>query len=135
MVNIGPPKNLKELRSRLGLFSFYRQYIKGFSGITKPMYELTQMENGKYVSFVWNEKRQKAFEEIKKRMMMAPIVAYPNFEKPFILYTDASEEGIGAVLHQKDDQGKERIIACASRVLNQYEKNYPITKKECLAIV
>ncbi len=52
MVNIGPPKNLKELRSRLGLFSFYRQYIKGFSSITKPMYELIQMENGKYVSFI-----------------------------------------------------------------------------------
>jgi len=52
MVNIGPPKNLKELRSRLDLFSFYYQYIKGFSGITKPMYELTQMENKKYVPFV-----------------------------------------------------------------------------------
>ncbi len=52
MVNIGPSKNLKELRSRLGLFFFYRQYIKRFSSITKPMYELTQMENGKYVPFV-----------------------------------------------------------------------------------
>ncbi len=52
MVNIGPLKNLKELRSRLGLFSFYRQYIKEFSSITKPMYELTQIENGKYVPFV-----------------------------------------------------------------------------------
>src|SRR6266540_1797643 len=52
MVNMGLPKNLKELRSRLGLFSFYHQYIKGFSTITKPMYELTQMENGKYVPFV-----------------------------------------------------------------------------------
>ena len=118
MVNIGPPKNLKELRSRLGLFFFYCQYIKGFSNITKPMYELTQIENGKYVLFVWSEKRQKAFEEIKKRMMMASIVAYPDFEKPFILYTDASGEGIGAVLHQKDNQGKECIIACASRALN-----------------
>ena len=132
---MGSPKNLKELRSRLGLFSFYRQYIKGFSGITKPMYELTQMENGKYVPFVWSEKRQKAFDEIKKRMTMAPIVAHPDFEKPFILYTDASGEGIGAVLHQKDDQGKERIIAYVSRALNQHEKNYPIIEKECLAIV
>ena len=52
MVNIGPPKNLKELRSRLGFFSFYRQYIRGFLSIIKPMYELTQMENGKYVPFV-----------------------------------------------------------------------------------
>ncbi len=52
VVNIGPPKNLKELRLRLDLFSFYCQYIKGFSSITKPMYELTQIENGKYVPFV-----------------------------------------------------------------------------------
>ncbi len=68
-------------------------------------------------------------------MTMAPIVAHPNFKKPFILYTDALREGIGAILHQKDNLGKERIIACASRALNQYEKNYPITEKECLAIV
>ncbi len=52
MVNIGSLKNLKELRSRLGLFSFYHQYIKGFSSITKPMYKFTQMENGNYVPFV-----------------------------------------------------------------------------------
>ncbi len=66
---------------------------------------------------------------------MALIVAHPNFEEPFILYTDAFGEGIRAVLHQKDDQGKERIIACTSRALNQHEKNYSITEKECLAIV
>src|SRR6266508_658398 len=99
MVNIGSPKNLKELRSRLGLFFFYHQYIKGFSSITKPMYELTQMENRKYVPFVWNEKRQKAFDEIKKRMMMEPIVSHQDFEKSFVLYMDTSGEGIGAVLH------------------------------------
>ncbi len=68
-------------------------------------------------------------------MTVAPIVAHPNFEKPFILYTDASGEGIRAVLYQKDDQSKERIIACVSRALNQHERNYPITEKECLAIV
>ncbi len=99
MVNIGLLKNLKELRSRLNLFSFYRQYIKGFSSITKPMYELIQIENGKYVPFVWNKKRRKAFDEIKRRMTTALIVVYPNFEEPFILYMDASGEGIGAVLH------------------------------------
>src|SRR6266542_3461155 len=99
------------------------------------MYELTQMENGKYIPFAWNEKRQEAFDEIKRKMMMAPIVAHPDFEKPFILYTDAFREDIGAVLHQKDDQDKECIIACISRVLNQHEKNYLIIEKECLAII
>ena len=68
-------------------------------------------------------------------MTVTPIVVYSNFEEPFILYMDTSREGIGAVLHQKDDQGKERIIAYASRALNQHEKNYPITEKECLTIV
>jgi len=100
---MGSPKNLKELRLRLDLFFFYHQYIKGFSNIIRPMYELTQMENGRHVPFIWNDKRQKAFDDIKKRMTMAPIVAHPDFEKPFILYTDAFREGIGAVLHQKDD--------------------------------
>ncbi len=106
MVNMGSPKNLKELRSKLGLFSFYCQYIKGFSSITKPMYELTQMKNKKYVPFVWNEKRQKAFDNIKKRMMIVLIVTYPNFEKPFILYTNASGEGIGLSYTKKMTRAK-----------------------------
>ena len=76
------------------------------------------MENGKYVPFVQNDKKQKVFDEIKKRMTMVSIVAHPNFEKSFILYTDASGKGIRAVLYQKDNQDKERIIACASRALN-----------------
>ncbi len=118
MINIGSSKNLKELRLRLDLFSFYRQYIKGFFNITRLMYKLTQIENEKYVPFVWNDKKQKAFDNIKKRMIMAPIVAYPNFKKPFILYTNIFREGIGAVLYQKNDQGKECIIAYASRALN-----------------
>ncbi len=66
---------------------------------------------------------------------MVLIVAHPNFKKLFILYTDASGESIRAVLHQKDDQDKEHIIACASRALNQHEKNYSIIEKECLAII
>jgi len=61
------------------------------------------MENGRYVPFVWNDRRQKAFDNIKKRMTIALIVAHPNFEKPFILYTYAFGKGIEAVLHQKDD--------------------------------
>jgi len=132
---MSPPTNLKELRSRLGLFSYYRQYIKGFSDITRPMYELTREENGKAVPFEWTATRQRAFEAIKAKLATAPVVAHPNFDKPFILYTDASGGGVGAVLHQKGEDGRERIIACASRTYNEHEKKYPITEQECLAVV
>jgi len=79
--------------------------------------------------------RQKAFEAIKAKLAKAPVVAYPNFDKPFILYTDVSGGGVGAVLHQKDEDGRERIIACASRTYNEHKKKYPITEQECLAVV
>ena len=99
------------------------------------MYELIKKENKKPVPFVWTPKRQQAFELIKKRMSEAPVIAHPDFTKPFILYTDASGTGVGAVLHQEDENGQERIIACASRAFNQHEKKYPVTEQECLAVV
>ena len=68
-------------------------------------------------------------------MTIAPIVAHSNFDKFFILYTNAFGKGIGAVLYQKDDQDKKCIIAYASKALNQYEKNYLIIEKECLTII
>ena len=66
---------------------------------------------------------------------MASVVAHPNFDKPFILYMDALGGGVGAVLHQKGEDERERIIACASRTYNKYEKKYPITEQECLAVI
>src|SRR6266540_3433816 len=99
------------------------------------MYELTREEDGKVVLFEWTVDRQKAFEAIKIKLATAPVVTYPNFDKPFILYTDASGGGVGAVLHQKGEDGRERIIACASRTYNEHEKKYPIIEQECLAVV
>src|SRR6266540_1087090 len=99
------------------------------------MYELTREENGKPVPFKWTATRQKAFEIIKAKLATTPVVAHPNFDKPFILYTDASGGGVRAVLHQKGDDGRERIIAYASRTYNKHEKKYLITKQECLAVV
>jgi len=61
------------------------------------------MKNGKHISFVWNNKRQKVFDDIKKGMIITSIVTYSNFKKPFILYMNISGERIGVVLHQKDD--------------------------------
>ena len=67
--------------------------------------------------------------------MRAPILQYPDFEKSFILYTDASETELGVVLSQKDEENRERVIAYTSRSLNKAERNYGITDQECLAIV
>ncbi len=117
------------------MFSYYRQYIKGFSDITRPMYELTREENGKVVPFEWTAIRQKAFKTIKAKLATASMVTHLNFDKLFILYTDASDGGVGAVLHQKGEDERERIIACASRTYNEHEKKYPITEQECLAVV
>jgi hypothetical protein len=85
--------------------------------------------------FIWEEKQQKAFETLKQKLIEAPILGYPNYEKPFILFTDASGTGLGAILSQLNEHGKEIVIAYASRSLTPAERNYPITEQECLAIV
>jgi len=99
------------------------------------MYELTREKNSKPVLFEWTLARQRAFKAIKAKLAVALVVAHPNFDKLFILYTDASGGGVGAILHQKGDDRRERIIACASRTYNEHEKKYLITKQECLTVV
>ncbi len=68
-------------------------------------------------------------------MTTAPVVVHPDFDKPFILYTDTSEGGVRTVLHQKGDDEREKLIAYASRAFNEHEKKYPITEQECLAVI
>ncbi|CAB5185100.1 unnamed protein product [Rhizophagus irregularis] len=124
------PETVKEVRSFLGLCSYYRRFIKNFARIAKPLYHLVKKD----VPFKWTEEQQEAFEELKRRLMEKPVLDYPDFEKEFILITDASGEGLGAVLSQKNKENKEFVIAYASRSLIGAEKNYPITELECLAI-
>ena len=94
------------------------------------MYELLKKET----KFQWTRKQQGAFDFLKQRLMTAPILAYPDFERSFILYTDASRTGLGAVLSQIGPDGKEHVISYASRSLKPAETRYPITDQECLAI-
>src|SRR5438034_8804466 len=89
----------------------------------------------KDIPFKWTQKQQTAFDNLKERLILAPILSYPDFELPFTLYTDASGTGLGAVLSQKQKDGKEHVISYASRSLNVHEQNYHITDQECLAIV
>jgi hypothetical protein len=129
--NFPIPTNLTQLRSALGLFSYYRKFIKDFSKIAKPMLLLLKKET----PFQWTDKQQRAFDYLKERLIQAPILTYPDFEQPFIIHTDASGTGLGAVLSQIREDGKEHVVAYASRSLNKAECNYPITDQECLAIV
>src|SRR5436189_605734 len=89
----------------------------------------------KKTPFEWTDKQQRAFDFLKERLMEAPILQYPDFGKQFILYTDASGTGLGAVLSQKDEEKRERVIAYASRSLNKAKRNYGITDKKCLAVI
>ena len=124
------PKNVSEIRSFVGLCSYYRKYIKSFSQIAKPLHVLT--EKNRY--FEWNDVAEQAFQKLKSALISAPILAYPSETDPFILDTDASNCHIGAVLSQVQNNS-ERVIAYYSRTLNKSERNHCITRKELLAIV
>ena len=109
---------------------YYRRYVKGFAAIAGPSHALTRKD----AVFHWSTECQAAFDRLKHLLTTSPITAFPDFSQAFRLYTDASTAGLDAILAQIRD-GKERIICCASRALNQAEKAYPATKLECLAIV
>ena len=107
-----------------------RRYVKNFAAIASPLHALTRKD----AVFHWSTDCQTAFDRLKTFLTTSPITAFPDFSQAFQLYTNASTAGFGAILAQVRD-GKERIICCASRSLNQAEKAYPTTKLECLAIV
>ena len=124
------PTGLTQLKSFLGLANYYHRYIPGFSKIAAPLYRLTR----KAVPFDWSQEAILAFEDLKKALTSAPCLYAPNFRLPFIVQTDASKEGIGAVLVQQVD-GEEHPVAYISRQLNKHEQNYSPTEWECLAVV
>ena len=134
------PKTVNEVRSFLGFVGYYRKYIKGFSKIAKPLNQLlTGLETSskkvaKKTPVSWGELEQNAFDQLKVACTSAPVLGYADFTKPFILHTDSSLDGLGAVLYQKDDSEKLRVIAYASRGLTKPEKNYPAHKLEFLAL-
>ena len=143
------PRNIKELRQFLGFCGFYRRYVEHYAKIVEPLHQLLcgQSTNGqagkrkkgskkpklKPVKWTWGLAQQEAFETIKERLTTSPILAYAQYDSPFSVRTDASGLGLGAVLYQ-NQEGKERVIAYASRSLKPSEKKYPAHKLEFLAL-
>jgi len=115
------PRDLSEVRSFLGLCSYYRRFIAGFAGIAAPLHWLMR----KYVRFHWGPDQDKAFAELKKRLMTAPILGMPTDDGAFIVDSDASSTGFGAVLSQVQN-GNEVVLAYASRSFSRAERNYGI---------
>ncbi|GFT58374.1 retrovirus-related Pol polyprotein from transposon 412 [Trichonephila clavipes] len=122
--------HLSGLRSFLGLCTYYRKFVKGFSNIARPLHKLTESKQ----KFQWTKECEDSFLQLKEALTSSPILIYPQPDKPFILDTDASNESVGAVLSQEID-GQERVVAYWSKCLSKPERNYCVTRKELLAIV
>lgn len=151
------PRTVGELRTIMGLLSYYRQYIRNFSRIANPLYALMESDpgsgkqedqdvrkdrvKGKYKGtpshkpITWTEEHQQILEKLIDCLVEPPILGFPDFNRSFILHTDASQQGLGAVLYQ-EQEGKLCVIAYASRTLTKAERNYHLHsgKLEFLAL-
>jgi len=124
------PQNMKQLRSLLGLMSYYRRFIQNFSHLGAPLHKLLKKD----VAYEWTVEHEQAFQTLKGKLITPTVLKYPDFDQPFVLTTDANGEDLGAVLSQEKIT-KDRPVAFASRTLNQAEKNCSTSEKELLAIV
>ena len=124
------PTSVSEVRSFLGLCSYYRRFVKDFATIAAPLNALTR----KNARFVWSSDAQSSFEALKVALTSPPVLAMPQDQGEFIVDTDASNTSIGAVLSQVQ-AGEERVVAYASRALDRREQNYCVLRRELLAIV
>jgi len=126
------PESLTEVQSFLGFANFYRRFIKDYSRVARPLTELTKKTAGKWS---WNQEAEAAFKELKKRFTTAPILAHFDAQRAVIIETDASDFAIGAVLSQRDEEGRLHPVAFHSRKFTPAEINYEIHDKELLAVV
>jgi hypothetical protein len=120
------PTNHKQLRGFLGLSDYYRKFIKNYGAISRPLTDLLK----KNTPFVWTPALQESFDTLKTALVEAPVLALPDFTKPFVLETDASDQAIGAVLMQQGHP-----IAYLSKALGPKAQAMSAYEKECLALM
>ena len=123
------PTTTKHVEQFVGLLNYHRSFIKDYARLAVPLYEITGKQR-----FRWNKEKERAFQQIKKALTEAPVLAWPNRHDTFILDTDASDVAIGAVVSQLQN-GQERVIAYASFGLSPEQRRYCTTRKELLAVI
>jgi hypothetical protein len=126
-------RNVKEVRQFLGLAGYYRRFVPGFAHVAEPLTALTQTKTG--LGWYWRHEQRQAFRALKKAMTEAPVLAHPDPQRQWIVYTDASQFAVGAVLSQKQEDGTVRPVAYWSHKLQSAQRNYSATERELMAIV
>jgi hypothetical protein len=130
VLNFPTPRNVTNVRSFLGLTGYYRKYVKGYSILAGPLFDLTRKD----VAFIWDENCEQAYQALKTALVSVPILTRPDFKRTFRLDIDWSPKGVGAILSQKD--GKfERVIAYASKSLTDAQKKFHPMEGECYALI
>ncbi|CAM4556939.1 unnamed protein product [Lepidochelys kempii] len=123
------PKSKKQVQSFLGLAGYYRQFVLQYSQIAAPLTDLTKEKQPNAVQ--WIEECQKAFNQLKATLMSDHVLRAPDFDKPFLVTTDTSEHGVGAVLMQEGPDQEFHPVSFLLRNMSERESHWSITKKEC----
>lgn len=131
IVEMESPIDVIGLKSFLGHIGYYKRFIKNFADISYPLDKLTRKSD----PYTWGTSEGEAFEELKNRLVVAPILAYPNWDREFHVHVDASNFAIGATLAQVGGHGLDHPIYFASRLLSKAEKNFSTTEREALGMV
>ena len=131
IVEFPAPTSRKEVMRFLGMAGYYRKFCKNFSTVAEPMTQLLKKDQ----SFVWTRECQDSFNKIKSLLISAPVLATPNFSKPFILTIDASNVGMGAVLMQEDSHGIDHPLTYFSYKFKESQRNYSTSEKDTLALL
>ncbi|MDW0172016.1 MAG: reverse transcriptase family protein, partial [Nitrososphaeraceae archaeon] len=133
ILNIPEPTTKKQVRSFLGMCNFYRSYIPNLSTTSSSLVELTT--NNSKNKFVLNESQRRSFLKLKSLLTETPVLVCPDYTKPFIIHTDASDEGVGAVLQQQDEQGNLQPIAYSSKKFDSCQKKWSTIDKEAFSLI
>jgi len=129
-MNFPQPTNVKAVQAFLGLVGYFRTFIADFATRAKHLYNLLKQQ----ITFCWGEEQEQSFNDLKRALQQAPVLALPDFNREFILTTDASGYAIGAILTQVAKDGKEKLISCHSRTLKDAETRYSTLDREILAV-